>query len=442
VLYILFEKKNKGMNMKIPNNFIGIVLLFTGIISLPMHTLAQDSASINDVAAARILTLSEAISEAVTKNNDIKSAALQIDREKTLKKGSVNFEKTNVAFSYGQMSSVKTDNYFNITQRVEFPSVYSSQSRLASEKVKSSEHRLAVSQNNLIRDVKLAYYRLVYFLNKRALITAQDTLNNNLVKASTLRYKTGESTLLEKATSETQSQEIKNRMLQNEADISIAQVQLQTLLNVKQTILTKDSVLIKKTFELHKANNGVSNNPYLQYLQQEIQVNSKETDLQKAKKLPDFLIGYFNQSIRGIQNVNGFEQKFAGSDRFHGVQIGIAFPLLPGGFKSKINAAKISEQIAATNLKYEETNMQGELTVLLAQYNKHSNSLDYYENTALIQASLIVKNAEAGFRTGEIPYIQYQQSLALALKLRSDYLDELYQFNQATINIENILGLR
>ncbi len=442
VLYILFEKKNKGTNRNIPTNKIIMILICIALTSIPGTSFEQDSLHVNTSEKERTLSLKESIEQAIKNNNSLIAAALNIDLEKSLKRGSVTIEKTSFNYTQGQINSVNRDSYFNITQRFEFPSVYSTQSRLAGERIKRSVHQLTVKENDLVREVKLAYYRYVYYLNKRSLLKVQDTLNNNLVKASTLRYKTGESTLLEKNTSETQSQDIKNKLLQNEADIRIAQKELQTLLNSKERIIVTDTVLIKRPLVLEETVNRLLLNPYLQYLQQEIQVNKKETDLQRAKRLPDFLLAYFNQSLIGIQNVNGFDQKFSSSDRFQGVQIGITVPLLPGGFKAKINAARISEQIAATNLKHEENNMQGELTVLLEQYNKHINSLNYYENTALNQASLIIKNAVAGFKNGEIPYIQYEQSLALALKLRSDYIDELYQYNESVISIENILGIR
>ena len=88
---------------------------------------------------------------------------------------------------------------------------------------------------------------------------------------------------------------------------------------------------------------AAANNPTLKYLQQQIAISQQETELQKTKRLPDFFGGYYNQSIRGFQNVNGFEQKFSGLRRFHAVQVGIAIPILPGGYKSKVEAAKINE---------------------------------------------------------------------------------------------------
>ncbi|MHB1179506.1 MAG: TolC family protein, partial [Daejeonella sp.] len=331
------------------------------------------------------------------------------------------------------------DNHFLISQRTEFPTVYSSQAKLADQRIKSSERSFAISENELIRQVKAVYYELMYLRGKERLFTYQDSLYSNLVKASDLRYRTGESNRLEKVTSETQLMELKNAILQNQADILIVQNRLQMLLNTKER-LNVDDLLIKRQLEIPQDSSAIAQNPYLKFLEQEINVRRSQTSLQQARRLPDFTAGYFNQSFQGLQNVNGIPQNFTRKDRFMGFQIGIGIPILPGGNKAKINASKISEQIAAANLQYRQTNLQGELQQLIQQYNKHKSALDYYEKSALAQADLIIQNAEKAFKGGEIAYLQYLQSMSISIKIKSDYMQELFLYNQSVLDIENIIG--
>jgi heavy metal efflux system protein len=248
--------------------------------------------------------------------------------------------------------------------------------------------------------------------------------------------------LLEKATSETSSLEIKNRMQQNEIDIVIAQQQLQVLLNTNDSLMVADTSIIKRDLQFSNDSTALANNPTLKYLQQQITINEKETAVQRSKGLPDFHVGYTNQSFRGIQNVDGVDQKFTGSDRFNSFQVGVAIPLLPGGHKAKVNAAKINEKMAEARFGYEQVVLRGRLNMLLQQYYKHKAALNYYENTALPQADLIIKNAEKGFRAGELGYVQYQQSLATALKIKTDYIESIYQYNQSALVIESIVGTK
>lgn len=439
VLYILFEKKTKkDTNMKPSINTALLILFIAGSIFIPSYSSAQN----NTGTETRVVTLQQAVDEALKNNGNIKSANYSIDLQKALRRSAVNIDKTNISIAQGQINSISYDNNFNIIQRFEYPTVYKNQLKLADEKIKGSEYQLAINQLNLANNVKSAYYQLVYFINKKSLLLSQDTLYSNLVKASAARYRTGETNLLEKATSETQSFEIKNRIQQNESDILIAKQQLKILLNSHDDIRVADTLITKRNVELPTDSNVIAAHPMLKYLQQQIEINKKETDVQRAKRLPDFLAGYTNQSFRGIQNVNGVNEKFTGLDRFNSFQLGVAIPLLPGGYKSKINAAKINEQIAATNLEYERTNLNGQLNILLQQYYKHKSAVEYYETTALPQANLIINNAMKGFKSGDLPYQPYQQSLAIALKIKTDYIEAIYQYNQSALAIERIIGIK
>ena len=438
VLYILFEKKNKkSSKMKASLTTPAIILLLMAGFLFPRLTFAQNITT-NE---PRVITLQQSVDEAINNNLNIRAANYAIDLQKELRKGTGRFEKTNISLIEGQINSIKADNNISITQRFEHPSVYKNQLRLGDEKIKGVELELGIVQLDLAAEVKKAYYELVYFTNKRLLLSAQDTLNNNLVRAGAIRYKVGEGTLLEKTTAETQAAEIRNRMQQNEMDILIAQQQLKLLLNTKDNIAVADTVIAKKELTLPDSTTA-ANSPTIRYLQQQTAINKQETELQKTKRLPDFFGGYYNQSFRGIQNVNGTDQKFNGLRRFHAVQVGIAIPILPGGYKSKVAAARINEQIASAKVEYQQIQLNSQLAAAVQQYYKHKSAVEYYEKTALPQADLIINNAVKSFKSGELPFIQYQQSLATALKIKADYIDSIYLYNQSIVTIETLSGIK
>jgi heavy metal efflux system protein len=439
VLYILFEKRNKkGSNMKpLTTTAIGLLFFMAGSF-LPINSAAQitDPAIVN----ARQITLTEGLDIALKNNLNIRSAGYEVELQTALRSGARNLDKAIISINQGQINSINWDNNISITQRIEFPTVYKNQAQLADARIKGSKQNLAVRQAELKRGVKEVYYRLVYLKLRRNLLIAQDTLYDNLVKASTLRYKTGESTLLEKTTSETQSLEIKNNIVQTDADISISRQQLQTLLQIAEPVSVPDTATLKKGVHLVIDSITFMQSPYLRFFQQQIEVSKRETNVQQAKRLPDFLVGYFNQSFRGIMNVNGTDRKFSVTDRFHGFHVGIAIPIFPSDYKARITASRINEQIAATNYQYQQVDLQSRMQGLVFQYQKYKSSVNYYETSALPQADLIIRNAERAFRAGEIPYMQFQQSLALALKIKTDYVEALNQLNQTILSIENILG--
>ncbi len=435
ILYILFEKKKKpGASKTVA--FPVMFLFVTVALFLPYTSDAQtDSSSTN-----KQLTLQQALNEAIQNSSYLKAGRYEVDFQKSLKSGTLNFDKTTISYQQGQLNSINRDNYFNITQKIEFPTVYSSQSVLATAKVESSEKLFRARESELKRNVKVVYYRLQFLLEKKNLLLFEDSLYQRFAKSSKIRYQSGESTRLELVTSETQQLEVKNNLVQNEGDIEISQQELQTLLNSKTGVSVYPEKPGQVSLPIGNDSLSIVLNPYLNYLKQDVLVRQKETGVQKAKCLPDFTFGYFNQSIRGLQNVTGTEQNFTGRALFMGFQAGIAVPILPGGYRAKINAAKINELIAAETVNYEQNNLEGSLNRLIRQYKKSESTINYYRNSALKQADLIIKNAEIGFKGGEISYVQFIQSMSMALKIKSDYLDQLYSQQKIVLDVEALLG--
>ena len=156
--------------------------------------------------------------------------------------------------------------------------------------------------------------------------------------------------------------------------------------------------------------------------------------------LPDIILGYNGQTYKGLQTINGIDRTYTGKDRFSFFQIGIGIPLFPGGYKSKINAAKINREIAATQVELNKTNLNGQLKELEQQYAKLQNELNYYQQQALPQANLIISNSEKSFKSGEVSYAQHLQNLTLANNIRTAYVESLYNFNKAIIAIETLSG--
>ncbi len=434
VLYIYFTKSSFKMKK---NKALPTTVLLLGFLSFSSVINAQEPPN----ATTRALTLQQSIDEALKNNNSIKIAAYNIDAQKALKQGSLTIPKTEISYTQGVVSNPTiNDNLINVTQRFDFPTVYGNQSKLASEKIRSLEKYKAVSENTLIENVKLAYLQYQFALERKILILELDSIYANLSKASDARYKAGESTNLEKLTSSVQSKQIQNELEKNEADIKIAQQLLQTLLNTTDDIHIADTRLQEKNTFLSVDNFSVYNNPVIQYLQQEVNVSNREIALEKSKRLPDIMVGYSGQTYKGLQTINGVDRNYSGKDRFSFFQIGVAIPLFPGGYKAKINAAKINEQVAQTQVAFNKTNLNGQLKELMQQYTKVQNSLEYYRTQALPQAALLVGNSQKSFKNGEVSYTQHLQNLTLASNIRAEYLESLYNFNKTIIAIETLSG--
>ena len=426
VLYMFFERiKTKKMNTPV------ISSLLLCMLCVPALSSAQNNTAI---------TLQQAIDGAISNNANLKAGQFEVDYSKTLKRTSTDIGKTNVSLMYGQYNSIKTDNNISVSQSIPFPTLFSSQAKLGNAMIKGNELKLQVTQNELISQVKSVFYYLEFLQAEGKLLISQDSIYSTFSKASELRLKTGESTLLEKTTAETQLMEVRNLLAQNQSNIQIYQSQLRTLMNSKVPVQLAGSGLSKMELSLQTDSASLSFNPLLAYLKQQIEIVAKQKKVETAKVLPDFTIGYFNQSLIGYQNIDGTDQYFNGSKRFSGLQVGISIPLWIVPQTARVKAVGIHQQVIQSNYEQQQANIQGQYNQAIQEYLKNKNTLDYYEKNALLNADLIIKQADKGFKSGEIGYVEYLQGLKSALAVKSGYLQSLNQYNQSIITLEFLLG--
>ncbi len=491
VLYIIFSRKRRddddvtedeatlseSEKERGKGGFISPILLVLIMVGLAGGVFSEKALAqqryIQPVDHPRVLTLQQAIQQVNDSSNLIKSAAYQVEIQRVLKRTAWDIEKTAIDFEYGHLNSAQKDDNISISQSFSFPTVYANQSKLARASVKSSELGLAVTKNEVIHAVKMTYNQLIFLYSRHRLLCYQDSILTAFTLAATKREAAGETNLLEKITAESQRDEVRNSIRQNRADIETTTIVLQHILNCKQPVRIADTILTRNSFsplgvdyrlknaafygmdqnkswleatKKDTANQAISlqtallNNPSLALEQHKVEVAAIETKLERSKLMPDLKVGYFNQSIKGEQNENGVIRTLTASDRFTGVQAGIAIPLWFGPQAARIKAASLNKLKAQTDAEAARQELITQLARAKSEYQKDESSLNYYEQSANPQASLIISQATASYKAGALDYSDYIQSLNRAIQIKVNYLEVLHHYNQSIITIETILG--
>ena len=332
------------------------------------------------------------------------------------------------------MASGQYDNEVSVVQSLAFPTVYAKQANLAGELVAATQINLNQRQRELVRDVRLSYYGLVYARSWIGLLTYQDSLYSQFLRAAQVRLRTGETNLLEQVTAETQLSEVRNSAFQAGADQAVFQERLQALLATDSLVATADTTLNRLPLP-QISEEMLGQNPELRLARRQVAVRQAETELERAKLLPDLRLGYTNRTIASSQGNNGADQLEPAQE----VSFGIAIPLLVKPYKRRIEAARLQAQIAQQNLQSVENELEAEAKAALQQALKLQGSLDYYEHTALSQAELIIDQATRAYRAGETDYQSYILSLNRALAIRANYLEALYSYDRAVIELHFII---
>ena len=426
ILYYYFEKGFKKVTVSASSSMIIFFLVSASA------TQAQTTTDLE-----QLITLAE-------KNNPyMRVADLTIEHQKALEGASWNLPKTQFEWTHGQYNSVySNDNQFNIKQSFAFPTVYSNQKKVANQATAIASASKHATRNDLIREIKSTYYSLWYTHNQKQLLQRQDSVYTRFRDAATLRHKTGATNLLEKVSAETALSQIKVKLNNVDADIEIYITHLRTLLNVPLDIEFNFDSLETLSLPSVSDSSSVKSNPLLEKYKELVALSLLEHNVEKAKLLPEFSVGYFNLSLNGPnKDLNGDPVVFTSSNRFTGFMVGIGIPLWTKPFAANIKAATIQAEETEANKVALENNLNGQWLELMQQYNKNLKSVAYYRENVLPQADLMLSQFDKSFKNGAINYVEYQQGLNSALTMKFNYLENLNQYNQTVIQIEALVGL-
>ncbi len=390
-------------------------------------------------AKSQTLSLDQAVQAVLQNNLGIKSAEYQIQYFTELRKTGTDIGKLSVMWMHGQYNSINQDNNLTLQQSIPFPSTLVNQVKLGREQVLGAQQNLIVQQNNLVYDVKSIYHQMLYQEALKKLLITQDSLYNDFANASALRYKTGESNLLEKTTAETQRMEIQNQQQLNIADIQISGARLKALLKSESLVVASDK-LAKRSLPVELDSSQIQNNPLLKLMNQEVNISQQFKRVERSRIMPDLMVGAFAQSLTGYQKTSNVDVFYPRSKQFTGFQLGLAIPLWIKPNLARAKAASFQEDAIRKSAQNFETVLTGSYEQAARELKKNSASLNYYETSALQNAELILNQARKTFHSGEIGYLEYLQALKISLGIKGNYLQALNQYNQSVLKLEFLLG--
>lgn len=398
------------------------------------------ASSVGVLRAQELQTLAQLTQTALENNISLQAAGFEVASQRSLKGTAFDIPKTNASLLYGQYNSyAKGDNNITITQSIPF-AAFGSQGKLNRANLASSELKQRVTENELLYQLKQVYLSLTYTKARHSLLLQQDSIYAGFLKSSSLRYKTGETNLLEKTTAETQANEIRNQIRQNESETLVLRRQLMTLVNT-QSMPDVSAELVEFSYDAPDDSLQVLNNPRLKYMNQQIEVAKSQKGLETARFAPDILIGAFTQTLIGVENTeNG--NIASSSDRFNGFQVGLSIPLWFAPQRSRVQSAEFNRKASETNYQYFEQTLEGQKQQAFQQYHVARNSLAYYRTSALPNASLILAQSQAAFKGGEIGYAEYLMGLRNAISIQENYLSTLRDYNESIVYIEYLTGIK
>lgn len=374
--------------------------------------------------AQKPITEQEIVALALQNSAAIRASGLAIRQNQELLKSAFNIPNVDV-FTDSPTGLFYT---IGVNQTIQNPSVYKRQYQLQKQQIVLSEKEKGITENDIIFRAKNLFLNLQFAESLVSQYRYQDSLYNQIRTGASRQFEAGQIDYLAKTFAESQANEIRNQYAQARADVQTNKRALQQFLgiamplegiNLQKRIADLPLVLMDST--------AFEQNPTLLFLRQTEILNKEQIAVEKARSLPGFMVGFYNQGVKET----GLELRF---------RFGLSVPIWFGQYKSKITAAQTGFQIAQQRSKAQTQALSVEVQQAQGDFLKYRQSLDYYENTGLKQSDEIINTASRLFKGGQNDYVSFLRTINDAYVIKQRYWETLRNYNQSLLNINYLTG--
>jgi heavy metal efflux system protein len=413
VLPLLYEKFER---MKLPKKGIKKI----GVLSLLIFAQTYSHAQTDQI------NLQEAITIAKDNHPNVSIAKLELKQQVSLKKTAFELAPTEVKLSKGELNSADIDYQIEISQSFDLPFVYSRKAKWYDEKIELSRIKVSLAELEVEKQVRASWYNWLFVKSKESKFEEQLALYKDVQQTVTLRFEEGEIDLLKKTYIDN-----KFRIL-NLENIKVKQESQRLKALILLAIGTTDDLefavdslrTLSFNSELQTTN---SYNSMRQYTEQGIKVSEQLNRVEKSKLIPRLQVGYLNQQIEGVENLQG-------------MQFGIGIPLFFGAQKARISASNMQIEISKQKFSQKQLEYHNNFQAELLRLSQQAKMIAMYEDYGNAQAATIRKLAKKSFDLGELNYLQYTTLVEGAFELEFKQLDAINEYNQTVIKLQSYNG--
>lgn len=401
-------------------------IIFSLFLFLPILVSAQ----------SRQMTLQEVLAMAAERSLTLQRSRMEVDKTRILQGTAFHLDATSVSLSQDPTSGGSPDNAITVSQSFALPSVYSARRSLLKSETSAAQSRLAVSENELRREVSLAFYDLLYAQDVLHIYARQDSIYKNFNRVAEAKLGSGETGRLEQmnAIRLKQENDIKSDIAQR--DFLTAQLQLMKWLNTDTLVIP----LATTTNELIFADHSIADVPLLTLAKSQEEVANRQLKLEKRNGLPTFSVGASVQTVIKGFNPYNIDRSAYGGGNFMGFSVGVNIPLAFGAQKARVKAARKEVEMAQLNVRNQEYVLRKTYDAAYNNYVSAHKAYNYYQKIGVPQAREMERISKVSYEYGQIGYVELMQNLQSALEVWKDFADATRQYNKAIVELNYLQG--
>lgn len=370
------------------------------------------------------LTPEEAVSRALEANPEMNISRMNTQAAKAMKLSAVDIGQTDINWQRGQINSALIDNYLTITQQFGSPAEKIARAGMLKQDVKVNQIAEEIQSRRLSARVLFLYYEAVWLRAKIRMYEQQQKQYEGLGKIAAARYRTGESNYLGTLMAEARTEEIRMTLRDLKAAQKVNEYAFRTVLFAPDSISFVPSVDSLTRPALPNVNVWQINQNSLYTLREQQTEYAKRTMRWAGSQFsPSFYAGYFNQSLDHVRGFQGF-------------LLNMSVPIWFAPQQAEFKRRKIEYKAAQERQMYTAAMLRSAQESTAARLEEVNRRLEYYRNTGLKYADEIEKTSGALYAKGEIEYTELLQNISQSIRIRADYLDQLYECNRLVIKLK------
>jgi cobalt-zinc-cadmium resistance protein CzcA len=337
--------------------------------------------------------------------------------------------KTAFSLQAGQYNSQLLDQNFGINQNLPHPALQRSLRKFQQVKAESAAVDVLVFEADFGLALRTEFERLFHARKMLQLLRGMDSLASAEAEMAKQKFLSGETGKMETALANRQLAEARYRLLSRELEEKairkrIASLILDSAMN-DYTTGEWNGILptaADSSLNMKKAGSAFRNELAL-------------LDLEKAGRLPEFSIGYFNQSLRGIPLPG---RVAAYSDRFQVLNLGIQLPIFPSAFRARIKSAET--RVLATRSSLEAVRIED--AVMLQELNTalkmETARLEFLSAQSLAAASEVYEASLSQWKAGNGSMQEVMLNRKALLQVREEMLQVSHYVALYGIRIQHL----
>jgi cobalt-zinc-cadmium resistance protein CzcA len=417
ILYVIFEKPVNRRKMK--NTSLTLLLLL----------------GMSPVFAQKSMNFEQAYELMLSQNGQVTAAKMEQTKQELIGKSNSGIPSTTINGMMGQYNSYyKKDNNITINQSIPFPTSFKEEKNLGVEKGKLSHIESEILARNLTQDLALAFDQYGYILAKVTYLEQLDSSFKILADKAKIRLELQDISRLDYSLIQTKRMSLSNDISLLKSDLLGEKRKIASLIKMDE----KSFEIAANSYQMQATRvqeMELENHPVMNWYKQNEGVFLQEKKVNFSHQLPDINLGYFNQTLVGIQNVNGYDTQFTQANRFQGYMVGVNVPLFWGAYKTRNEANNLSLQQNELQKEQVFQSMQRAYVQLSDQLNVLTESIDALGGQLNNELRYLNEDAKVKYEVGEISFIEFLQIQQQRSELELSYLQLVNQFNQTNIQL-------